>query len=127
MDRMTPARQRLHADDAAIGGVYDRLIMDRQLALLDRLAKILRQQGAFAVLTLHFLVEALGAIASAVLGGVEREIGSTHDARKVALPRLDQVDADAEAERDQPPADVDRLLNGRDQALRQASRGVRVE
>jgi len=82
--RMAPARQRLHADDDAIAGGDDRLVMDRQLALIDSGAKILLELHPLMVIALHVGVVLTDTIAAPRLGRAEREIGAAHGCRQIA-------------------------------------------
>ncbi len=84
----------------------DRLIGDPQLALVDRLAKVVLEHLAVRCLRVHgLLVEAVLA-AARVLGRVEREIGVADQAVGSAASRIADGDADRCADDDPVPFDA---------------------
>ena len=97
--RMLPADQRFEPGDLLAGGADDRLVMDRQLAALDRLAKIVLEQLALGRLAVHRrFVEAVLAAAGG-LGRVEREVGIADQRVGAGPARVADGDADRGADR----------------------------
>ena len=97
---MRPADQRFEAADFLAGDTDDRLIGDRQLAALDRLAKIVFEHLPIAEVAVHRrLVEAMLATAG-TLGGIEREVGIADQAVGAGAARIADRDADRRADLD---------------------------
>ena len=97
--RVLPADQRFEAGNFLAGGADDRLIMDRQLAALDRLAKVVLEQLAFRRFAVHrWLVEAVLAAAGG-LGGVEREVGVADQGVGAGASRVADRDPDRRSDR----------------------------
>src|SRR4051812_8310659 len=125
-----PADERLDADQALVGDVEDRLVVDAELLALDGAAQVaLGAQPDERVLA-HLLVEELVAPAAALLRAVHRGVGLAQHRLGALRPRRDRdpdarrhEDLAAGLQRDRPlprvgdaPRDGDRLALGRDLA-----------
>ena len=98
--RMLPADQRLEAGNLLARGADDRLIVHRQLAAFDRLAKVVFEQLALGRLAVHRgLVEAMLAAARG-LGGVKRKVGVADERVGAGTARVADGDSDRRADRD---------------------------
>src|SRR6202008_3650785 len=102
---MIPAQQRLEARDLAGLQQQDRLIMDLELAVGDRLAQVELEQAARLQPLVHLaLEEAMGAAAVA-LGEVERHVGVLQ--QQVGVDAVVGRDGDADAGADYDVAALD--------------------
>src|ERR1051325_9251935 len=81
---MRPTRQRFDGNDLFATGVDDRLVQDLEALLLDGLAQILLDQLALGQIGVHYRIINAGAIATLVLGAIERHVGIAHDVSRVA-------------------------------------------
>ena len=95
MVRLLPAQQRLGADDAAAGEVDLRLVVQRELAALERAAQVGLGRQAAAHALVHLRAEELVVAAPRFLGVVHRGVGVAHQRlRGVAVVGIER-DADA--------------------------------
>ena len=86
--RMLPADESLESGDLFSRGTDDRLVMNRELAALDRLPEIVFKQLALGGLAVHRrLVETVLA-APRPFGGVEREIGIADQCVRTCTARV---------------------------------------
>src|SRR3954469_19712271 len=125
-----PADERLDADQALVGDVEDRLVVDAELLALDGAAQVALGAQPDERVVAHLLVEELVAPASALLRLVHRGVGLAQHRLGALRPRGDRdpdarrhEDLAAGLERDRPlprvgdaPRDGDRLALGRDLA-----------
>ena len=95
-----PADQRFEARDLLACGVDDRLVVNRELAALDRLAEVVFEDLALGRLAVHRrLVEAMLAAARR-LGRIEREVGVADQRVGAGAAGVADGDADRGADRD---------------------------
>ncbi len=79
---MLPTHQRLDALQAFVAGADEGLVGDREFAVRDRPAQVVLDGLAEMEFLLHRLVEEGEAVATLVLGPVEREIGCLEERRR---------------------------------------------
>ena len=106
---MGPADQRFEADEFARRQVEQRLIIQRELALLQRPDHVHFQVPALDRILHHAAFVALDAVAAVLLGLVEGKVRLTHDQVRV-VHVVGRGEADA-------AADADAVLVGREGAL----------
>ena len=80
---MTPADERLHRGDLAGDEVDDRLVVEDELLLLHRELELAAQLAPVHDVALHARREEHVAVASRTFRGVHRNVGMTHEARRV--------------------------------------------
>src|SRR5262245_38283094 len=97
---MVPAQQRLEARNPAGLQVQDRLVMDLELAVSDRLAQIELERAARLHSLVHLRLEDMITAAPFALGAVERHIGVAQElvSRRSIGGRHRDTDADADHE-----------------------------
>ena len=106
---MVPAHQRLAADDRAGGKLDERLVVDLQLAGLQRGAQVELQLPVLAGAGIHLrLEEAEGALAVG-LGAVERHVGVLEQLVGLIAVAGRDGDADAGAGGDDVAVEIERL------------------
>ena len=106
---MTPAHQRLEADDRLARGIDNRLIIELEFVALDRIAQILLKLGPLLGRGVQAVFEEAEHSAPGILGGIERQIdiADQHDAGSPVLRRAG--DADRSADHHVLPVDRVRL------------------
>ncbi len=95
---MPPAQQRFQPDDAAGSEFNLRLVMELELAALDRSTQFVGDDHAFPHLAIEIGAVKPDAIAAVLLGAIEREIGLNH--HRVRPDRFRLVIRYADADRD---------------------------
>ncbi len=122
---MQPARQRLDPDDAPAGQLEDGLIVDAQVALLERSPQVGLHLQAPGDTLMHGRLEDLEARLAVGLGLVHRDVGVAEQVFSgVAVDLVGHADADLRA--DQGALDVAADAQGRGDALAHVSDLARV-
>ena len=107
---MLPADQGFAAANFVVLEIDERLVIDRELALEQRVSQVLLETAAGLHALVHLrLEEAVGA-APFALGAVEREIRVLHEAIGIAAVGWCQGYADARVDGGLVPAQVERSL-----------------
>src|SRR5262245_36714530 len=116
---MLPARQRLEADDLAVDPRL-RLVMDQQLVLLDRGAKVVQERTPLAQALVHVGLEEADRAASFGFRPVKCGIGVGEE--RAPVRAVDRVERDAYAQPDAQalPLDLEVVTYGGKQPLGQA-------
>ena len=92
---MGPAQQRLDAGDLAGRQIHLRLIVQRELLALQRMAQAVFQRQAFDRLHLRFLGEEAEIVLAVFLGEIHRRIGALGQRMHVGAVGREHGDADA--------------------------------
>ncbi|MNM59370.1 hypothetical protein D3C81_706210 [compost metagenome] len=122
--RVLPAQQRLIAGNAAGLLVDHRLVVQLQLAQVQRGAQVGFHQAALARGDVQFDVEALVAVAAVALGLVQRHVGVAQQLLGLVAVIRRNGNADAHPHRELVPLDLERRADRVDQALRSVACGL---
>ena len=117
--RMAPPQQRLETADAVEFQIVDRLIIDLELVVLERVAQIELQQPARLQARVHFRFEEPPGAAPVRLGAVKRDIGAFEQLVEGDAVARGQRNADARADRDAMSHDIVRGAQDLDDAMGQ--------
>ena len=109
---MVPADQRLERADAVVLEVEQRLVIELELAALDREAQVGFELAALPAPAVEALLEESVGAAPGFLGAVEREVGVAQQVVGVAAVRGRDGDADAGRRRELVAVDDERLGHG---------------
>ncbi len=115
---MLPAQQRLDADEMFVREVHERLVDDLELAALQRHAHVGLEPNPLDRLLVHTRHEDLVAAARLALGLVHGDVGIAEHGHRVVVARFTAHDADARGHEEGAILDLDRLDDGRADALR---------
>jgi hypothetical protein len=105
---MIPAEQGLEAGKLVRGEARDRLIQDRDLALLERLSEIALEGKPALVLAAHGSAENLDAVGAGALGPEHRDLAFAQQILSRCLHSVIDHDADRGGEHDLLAADLHR-------------------
>src|SRR5438309_8961709 len=97
---MLPANERFKPRDLLARGAHDRLIMDRKLAALDCLAKVILEQLTLRGLGVHCLLEEAVLTAAGTLRRIKRKIGIADQGVSAGAARIPDCDPERSADRD---------------------------
>src|SRR6202022_1513757 len=114
---MLPANKSLDRDDRATGDVDLRLVEEPKLAVLDGVAQPALGLEALDGPGRHLLVEQFVPPPAALFGTIHGSVGIADQLLGIACPTPRQGDADAPADNDFAPADLEGLLEGGRDAL----------
>ena len=130
-DRVLPAEERLHADHPAAAELHERLVVEAQLRPLDGAPKVVLERGAVQRLGVHLGVEHHGGPDGVQLRPVERDLGLLEEVPRVGEPGAPEREAQAGADVDLTPVEVeglrDRELDPRRDTLRLADAAHRAQ
>src|SRR5215211_2947462 len=116
--RMMPAQERLEADDlAADQGL--RLVVQRELAVLDRRSQVVLEGAPLPQPLVHVGLEEPDGAASFLLGAVQGRVGIGQQRSRVAAVGRIDGNADTQIGAQAMTLDVEVVGDGREQALRQ--------
>ena len=119
-----PAQQRFDAGHASRGDVDLRLVVELQLAALERVAQIVLQRQPLQRAAVHRRREHLIRVAARVLGAIHRVVGVRQQRLgRVAVARKKR-DADAGGDEQLRPFDLQRQRDRVEHLLRDLRRGV---
>lgn len=120
-----PAQQRLGRDDLAAAGIDQRLVGQRQLAAVERLAQVLLDLAHLVAVAVEILVEPGAAVLAAFLGRVHGHVRPAQQLRRAerAVPRAARQ-ADAGADGELALVDLDRLDQAHQQGVADAFEDV---
>ena len=119
MSVVIPTQQRLDRLDAPAFDIDDRLIVDLEAVVLERLAHAGFGFAPFANGTVEAVVEKTKATLARVLGTIERQIGMLHQGGRIAGLLIGQRDPDAGAKIQRQVVDNERIRQDLDQSRRQ--------
>ena len=117
--RMAPAQQRFAAHDLAAADVDDRLIVQCEVPIRQRLAQIELQFAPRLHRGLHGRLEETISAAARRFGAIESEVGALEHLIGVIGVRRRQSEPDAAVEDDAMTVEIDRRADGVADALRQ--------
>ena len=109
--RVVPAHQRLDAEQFALGEVDDRLVLEEELAALERQVDVLLEAQPLAQLLLHARLEHHEARLAGRLRVVHRDVGVAQQLLGV-VARLREGDADAGRDVGVAAVELQRLVEG---------------
>jgi hypothetical protein len=120
--RMLPAQQRLDAEHAAAADVELRLVLDLELATVERVQQVLLERLALTHLAVHRILEEAVAPRRIGLGAAQRQTGVLHQLLRPDAIDRQQRHADPGADMGQPAAQLERRVHRRQQTLAQLDR-----
>ena len=108
---MAPAHQRFDFGRMAVGGRHDRLVVQQQLELVDRVAQLADQRHPVPILA-AFLIRRVDAVTAArALGGEHRDVRPAHQGVAILGMLGEHRDPDAQVDLDRLVVDAERLAD----------------